>query len=298
MNAAGCVPQPTERVREKRKENDENLVDEIKAEMQVDNADCNDEHLYSNELVVGVQMGNLVEALPFLTRLPFELIPVLPFADPSQWPEALIQSPESPQATHLGIGCRMAVILDLDETLVHCKLDSLLPTRPTFTVTFEDAGVIGYVYVRPFARLFLEIASSLFDVFVFTASSQVYADQVLDHLDPHGRCLTGRLYRQHCTETTSGFLKDLRSLGCALDRTVLVDNSPVSLVLCPDNGILVSSWTGEAEGDRELMHLLLLLQECAQHHSVPAYLKYRYGFRQFLQSLSNPENAKLFRDEI
>ena len=37
--------------------------------------------------------------------------------------------------------------------------------------------------------------------------------------------------------------QDLRRLGRCMERLVLVDNSPVSLALCLDNGVIVSSWT-------------------------------------------------------
>lgn len=37
--------------------------------------------------------------------------------------------------------------------------------------------------------------------------------------------------------------QDLRRLGRPMERMVLVDNSPVSLALCLDNGVIVSSWT-------------------------------------------------------
>merc|ERR1712224_43930 len=126
---------------------------------------------------------------------------------------------------------------------------------------------VGYVYVRPFARLFLEIAARLFEVVVFTASSRGYADQVLDRLDPEGKCLAARLYREHCTEVGGAYLKDVRQLGRPLSRVVLVDNSPASLALCPSNGIICKGWTAEVTEDRELLDLLLLLQQCTQGSS-------------------------------
>eukprot|EP00913_Durusdinium_trenchii_P009545 g8968.t1 len=53
---------------------------------------------------------------------------------------------------------------DLDETLSHCRLD-LLPDgpKPDFSVQFEESKATGYVYVRPFARLFLQVAARLFE---------------------------------------------------------------------------------------------------------------------------------------
>lgn len=185
---------------------------------------------------------------------------------------------------------RMTLVLDLDETLVHCRAERLPTPRHSFCVHFEETDTRGWMYVRPFARLFLEIVSRLFEVVVFTASSQSYADQVLDTLDPDGRRFSARLYRQHCTEWCGGFLKDMRRLGREIDRVVLVDNSPMSLVLCPDNGILCSSWTADEAIDRELLDLLLVLQQLMLRGSVSSILPERYGLRDFFHNLrSRPE---------
>ena len=61
--------------------------------------------------------------------------------------------------------------------------------------------------------------------------------------------------------------EDLRRLGRPMERMVLVDNSPVSLGLCLDNGVIVSNWTADNPADRELLELLLLLQSCAKQAS-------------------------------
>eukprot|EP00435_Cladocopium_sp_Y103_P048894 s83_g14.t1 len=212
---------------------------------------------------------NLRAALRFLA---FECADSGPVEGPSLLP---------PREDNVGL----TVVLDLDETLSHCRLDPLPSSKPDFCVQFEESKATGYVYVRPFARLFLEVAARLFEVVVFTASSQGYADQVLDQLDPERRCISTRLYRQHCVERGGAFLKDLRQLGRPMERVVLVDNSPVSLALCLDNGVIVSSWTAENRADRELLELLLLLQQCMKEASVSDFLVERYGLRSFVEML-------------
>lgn len=48
---------------------------------------------------------------------------------------------------------------------------------------------------------------------VFTASNQVYADAILDYIDPTGDLIQFRLYRHHCILTPEGYyVKDLRIL--------------------------------------------------------------------------------------
>jgi len=246
---------------------------------------------------VFVAMPHLLEARLLLEEFPLPLRNALHFIVGTEMPAPGCLPGEAPLLDRLKVAQngdfnaygdiedRITLVLDLDETLVHCRTEMVEGVRHNFSVNFEESRATGYIYVRPFARLFLEIVSRLFEVVVFTASSRSYADQVLDVLDPEGKCISKRLYRQHCTEVGGGFVKDMGRLGRSLERVILVDNSPVSLAMCPDNGVLVSCWTAEQVNDRELVDLLLLLQQCMQHQSVPDYLTQRYGLRAFLEEL-------------
>lgn len=181
---------------------------------------------------------------------------------------------------------RRTLVLDLDETLVHCH-PSLLGGSPPpelhLRIEVTSPPLNAHVYVRPYARHLLSSAARLFEVVVFTASAAIYADQVLDYLDPHHRCVSYRLYRQHCTEIAGGHFKDLRRLGRRLEDVMLVDNSPLAVGMSPDNGIMVSSWFGDDESDVELLDLLNVLEQCCNQESIPAFLADRYGFNSFLE---------------
>ena len=73
--------------------------------------------------------------------------------------------------------------------------------------------VSGYVHVRPHAKEIIKNLSKYFDVIVFTAGNQCYADPILDYLDSD-KCLKHRLYRDSCTMVNNQlFVKDLRILG-------------------------------------------------------------------------------------
>lgn len=86
-------------------------------------------------------------------------------------------------------------MLDLDETLVHCSVQapslddpSTLTTTKlpdfTFPVHFHGETYTVYVRCRPHLQDFLACVSQHFEVVVFTASQKVYADALLDILDP------------------------------------------------------------------------------------------------------------------
>lgn len=60
--------------------------------------------------------------------------------------------------------------------------------------TVQGKPISGYVNVRPYAKEIIKNMSRHFDVMVFTAGNQCYADPILDYLDPD-KCLKYRLYR-------------------------------------------------------------------------------------------------------
>lgn len=65
--------------------------------------------------------------------------------------------------------------------------------------------------------------SQVYELIVFTAAMQDYADWVLDQLDTGG-WVTHRLYRQHTCKTGHVYIKDLNLLGRELSTCVIVDN--------------------------------------------------------------------------
>jgi len=191
---------------------------------------------------------------------------------------------------------RRTLVLDLDETLVHCHPSLLVGSPPPalhLRIDVTNPPLNAHVYVRPFAQLVLALVAQVFEVVVFTASAAIYADQVLDFLDPEHKCVSYRLYRQHCTEIGGGHFKDMRRLGRRLDDILLVDNSPLAVGLSPDNGILVSSWFGDDYSDVELLDLLAVLEESCLQSSIPAFLAERYGFSAFLQQQRQRQQAAM-----
>lgn len=111
--------------------------------------------------------------------------------------------------------------------------------------------------MRPGAEEFLEGMSHYFEVCVFTAALQDYADWVLDQLDPN-KNVKHRFYRQHALPFGTNYIKDLSRIGRPMNRMIIVDNLAENFQLQPENGIMIKSWTGEAN-DTALTELAPIL---------------------------------------
>lgn len=109
---------------------------------------------------------------------------------------------------------RYTLVLDLDETLIHyISKDS----------EKHDKGHEDYYLMRPYAMKFIKQVSEFYEIVIFTAATQEYADPIIDDLDPD--CLVAhRLYREHTLGEKDIYVKDLELIGRSLKSTLIVDN--------------------------------------------------------------------------
>ena len=91
--------------------------------------------------------------------------------------------------------------------------------------------------------------SQIYELVIFTAAMQDYADWVIDQVDI-GNWISHRLYRQHTTTDEDGTLiKDLSRIGRDLSKIIIVDNIAENFQKQPQNGILIKSWYDDPKDD-------------------------------------------------
>ncbi|KAI1850521.1 hypothetical protein JX265_004231 [Neoarthrinium moseri] len=221
-----------------------------------------------------------VGALTKYPKTPAPPRPLIPQRQPSYVPY------ENPDPAHL-----KTLILDLDETLIHSmskggRMGSGHMVEVRLNTTYVGAGghqtlgpqhpILYYVHKRPHCDEFLRKISKWFNLVIFTASVQEYADPVIDWLESERKYFTARYYRQHCTFRHGAFIKDLSSIEPDLSKVMILDNSPLSYMFHQDNAIPIQGWINDPT-DNDLLHLVPLLEGLQYVSDVRALLALRGG---------------------
>lgn len=205
------------------------------------------------------------------------------------------------------------LVLDMDETLLHCSVDEPSSTDRdpdhTFEVGFQGSKYLVHSWLRPHLHEFLDKVSENFEVVIFTASQAAYANVILDILDPgkfklrcfllqfllsllnfHPLVFTDnkyfhhRLFRESCIEVDGNLVKDLNVLGRDLSKVMMVDNSPHVFGFQIDNGIPIESWFQDMNMDDELHKLEWFLREIQLEDDVRPRIRDKFQVYQLIEN--------------
>ena len=105
----------------------------------------------------------------------------------------------------------------------------------------------------PMLIIFLNEMAKYFELIIFTAAAEDYADIVLNELDKN-KVINYKLYRKHTEQINGVFIKDLSKLVRDLSKTLIVDNNKDNFNLQPENGLHICSFIGD-QNDDELYSL-------------------------------------------
>ena len=160
-------------------------------------------------------------------------------------------------------------LFDLDETLVHCTGDPCL-SNETYQYSIEislpgNKETIVGINILPLWKKTLNLIKKYYNIVVFTASHQAYADAVLDFMDPDKKYFKYRLYRNNCSlvdvDGTKFYVKDLDIFDqhYNLKDIVIIDNSVLSFIYHLENGIpIVPYYNEDKDGALYIVGLYLL----------------------------------------
>lgn len=134
----------------------------------------------------------------------------------------------------------MIVVLDMDECLIHSQFLTNNPGAKfyahqvarnskdttkgsdgtkveTFRFHLPDGDEVK-VHMRPFLEEFLQAVTAKYETHIYTAAMKVYAEPILNMLDPDGDRFAQRWYRESCDldKTMGAYVKNLSNLDLKL----------------------------------------------------------------------------------
>ncbi len=162
---------------------------------------------------------------------------------------------------------KMLLILDLDETLIHASFKALSRSA--------DFQLFGYhVYKRPYLETFILSCSQYFKLAVWSSASDDYVEEMVKRIIPSAIQLEfvwGRSRCTYCFDASSfesadyadyfrhynyvKVLKKVKRRGYALERVLIVDDTPAKSRRNYGNVIYPKEYLGDVE-DNELLLLL------------------------------------------
>jgi len=176
------------------------------------------------------------------------------------------------------------LVLDLDETLVHCNTEGVGDYDERFSVRYNSQDYDVFMKKRPYLHDFLSEVSKWFEVVVFTASQKCYANTLLDVIDEDRKFIHHRVFRESCAHYKENFLKPLQILNRPLSNCFLIDNSPQTFGFQIENGIPITSWF-DNEKDDELKRLIPILRQMKDLADVRPFIKRTFGVQDFLDHI-------------
>lgn len=177
----------------------------------------------------------------------------------------------------------LLLALDLDETLVHSlPSDAKEFDRKISYITERGVQQTTKLNIRPHLHAFLVRSNRLYDMVVFTASDQQYADAVVELIDPKRQFFKKVFTRIHCVSTDNGYrVKDLRAItGDHTHDVLLVDNSAQCFYPQLDNGIPILPFYSD-KNDNELLELAKFLERVANEGDPIEYVREYFGLYQY-----------------
>ena len=162
------------------------------------------------------------------------------------------EKPQSPFLQKKLNNKKYTLVLDLDETLIHFKPNP-----------FNESS--GKIMIRPFLYDFLRSVKKYYELVIFTAATEDYANPIINAIEKDEKFFDHRLYRIHTTIVDNDFVKDLSKLGRDLNRTIIVDNMKQNYKNQPDNGITIRPFWGKDVEDTALVDLLDILKKIAEN---------------------------------
>eukprot|EP00331_Platyophrya_macrostoma_P001920 CAMPEP_0176423594 /NCGR_PEP_ID=MMETSP0127-20121128/10368_1 /TAXON_ID=938130 /ORGANISM="Platyophrya macrostoma, Strain WH" /LENGTH=341 /DNA_ID=CAMNT_0017804557 /DNA_START=21 /DNA_END=1046 /DNA_ORIENTATION=- len=169
------------------------------------------------------------------------------------------------------------LVLDLDETLVHCRMEAFETATTLVSVQIEGCFVTVHIAKRPGVKAFLKEMSKYYTIALYTSSLKEYAEAVLKTLRIKDY-FTYVCHREQCINSRGKKAEKMLSIfNRPPQDIILIDDSAVHVENQPYNILIVKKFQGQVK-DKELQRITPFLKALA---NVPDVRPVSENFIQF-----------------
>ena len=145
------------------------------------------------------------------------------------------------QINNDGIKHKLNIFIDMDETLLRSNILKGFDIDDIYQKEISKGNIKltkSYLFsTRPYAYFFLTQLKKFANLYIFSAGTKPYVDELINKVDPKQELFMGRYYRR--STTGKNMVKDLEKIGFSNKNSILIDNNPMSFTL-NGNGIFIS----------------------------------------------------------
>ena len=141
---------------------------------------------------------------------------------------------------------KYSLVLDLDETLIHCKNE-------------DESGFM--IQFRPGLIEFLKIMKNTCELILFSFGTSSYVESVVKEIEKNEKFFEYVLDRNHGIYDNGNCIKDLNMLNRDLKNVIIIDDTSNYFQLQEDNGICIKPFYGDIENDKNTLKVLARILE-------------------------------------
>ena len=200
---------------------------------------------------------------------------------------------------------KLTLFLELDgvlfQTFIPHKTEAYFnkPTRPhdfEFDVNINNEDVPVMIYMRPHWREFLSFIRKNTETVIYTSVQDYFLDQLIQKIGSENfDLIQHKLCQEDCGVLKSEYdgleelSKSIEGIGRSLNRSVLIDHSPLNFMAEPNNGIPILEY--DANNDRKqtddkLLDTIEILEQLLREKDVRVFLKQKYGIEKMVKEIN------------
>ena len=141
---------------------------------------------------------------------------------------------------------KYTLVLDLDETLVHCN---------------KKGNNKLVLLLRPGLIEFLQKMRNICELILFSFGSSMYVESIMNVIEKDEKFFEYVLDRSHGIYQDGHYIKDLNMLNRDLNNIIIIDDSSKYFQLQEENGICIKPFKGDIENDKNTLKVLAKILE-------------------------------------